>query len=109
MYSRVGKPCTTCHAAFGDQIRSASPQAIQGYLPRSAFRIDGVESSATKIPAIRPRIVYLTSSPTPSVMPSNTQYQCHPSMTRQRNQYRATIQVTWSKVTVWNTQLAPRK
>ena len=30
-------------------------------------------------------------------------------MTRQRNQYMATIQVTWSKVTVWNTQFEPSR
>src|SRR5262249_33646114 len=37
------------------------------------------------------------------------QYRGRGSVTRQRNQYKETIQVSSSKVTVWNTQLAPSR
>jgi len=50
-------------------MRSAIAAALHGYLVRSADRNAGVSNTATTMPAIRPMIVYLTSSPIPSVIP----------------------------------------
>ena len=61
------------------------------------------------MPRIRPTIVYFTSSPIPSVMPTYIQCRGRRSRTTQRNQYMDTIHVTWSNVTVWNTQFVPSR